>query len=280
MLVIGTLQTASAHKSEVIGDYKIEVGWEKEPPLVGVDNKIVVIITYAFQHEKTDSAPDPKLAGKYGKGISGLETKLDVAVTLNKEKIPLTMTETDTGGLYAANFAPKYDGYPIVHVFAMVNETPIEVDFHPERVEDGTIIQTMTSDGSLNAQILATTPQRDRRMLIMLEFTDKEGKLAEHVNYDILATQNEIEILSKTKLHSEDGLAKHTTMMLNSSEPVQVQLKILGVGLPGDELNWIGPANEVITIQVVPEFGPFWVLILASIMGTAIIITKNVKRSV
>lgn len=280
MLVIGTLQTASAHKSEVIGDYKIEVGWEKEPPLVGVDNKIVVIITYAFQHEKTDSVPDPKLAGKYGKGISGLETKLDVAVTLNKEKIPLTMTETGTAGLYAANFAPKYDGYPIVHVFAMVNETPIEVDFHPERVEDGTIIRTMTSDGSLNAQILATTPQRDRRMLIMLEFTDKEGKLAEHVNYDILATQNEIEILSKTKLHSEDGLAKHTTMMLNSSEPVQVQLKILGVGLPGDELNWIGPANEVITIQVVPEFGPFWVLILASIMGTAIIITKNVKRSV
>ncbi len=280
MLVIGTPQTASAHKSEVIGDYKIEVGWEKEPPLVGVENKIVVIITYAFPHEKTDStSPDPKLVEKYGKGISGLETKLDVSVTLNKEKTPLTMTETSTAGLYAANFAPRYEGYPIVHVFVTVDETPIEIDFHPERVEDGAIIQTTTSDGSLNAQILATAPQPDRRMLIMLEFTDK-GNLVEHVNYDILATQNEIEILSKTKLHSEDGLAKHTTMMLNSSEPAQVQLKILGIGLPGDESNWTGPVNEVITIQVVPEFDPLWVLILASIMGSTIIITKNVKRSV
>ncbi|MBM3904390.1 MAG: hypothetical protein FJ357_04590 [Thaumarchaeota archaeon] len=47
VLVFGMTSGAFAHKSQVISNYEIEVGWENEPPLVGHENAITVMITNA-----------------------------------------------------------------------------------------------------------------------------------------------------------------------------------------------------------------------------------------
>jgi len=49
---ITLIGSAYAHKAEVIGDYKIEVGWKDEPPIAGQENAIEIIVTVATEHDK------------------------------------------------------------------------------------------------------------------------------------------------------------------------------------------------------------------------------------
>jgi hypothetical protein len=268
------LQVASAHKSEVFGDYKIEVGWDKEPPLINVDNKITLEVTYAFPEEKehdtgTISPQD------YGKGVTNLEQNLEISVILNKEKTDLAMTEDkENPGLYYSAFTPAYDGYPVVHVVATIGNAQIEADFHPERVEDGALIHTSTPDGTLNASILVTAPEQNRRMLVMAQFTDQQGNLVENVNYDVFVIQGDQVILSEQNQHSEDGNARHTTEIVQSDQPADISLTILGIGLPDEPQNWTGPAGSTMKIHVVPEFGLHAGIVLVSIMGIIVIAAR------
>ncbi len=52
VLFIGLIDNVSAHKAEVIGDYKINVGWEHEPPVVGITNAVEIIVTVASDFDK------------------------------------------------------------------------------------------------------------------------------------------------------------------------------------------------------------------------------------
>ena len=56
-----------------------------------------------------------------------------------------------------------------------------------------------------------------------------------------------------------------------------VQVKILGLGLPTDDpATWTGPKGETVTAKVVPEFGPLASIILAtSIIGIVAISARN-----
>ncbi|HXW02379.1 MAG TPA: PEFG-CTERM sorting domain-containing protein [Candidatus Nitrosotenuis sp.] len=273
------MTNAYAHKSEVIGDYKVEVGWDVEPPISGINNKITVLITYASSEEKLEATTDDGMTHKYGEGVSGLASNLDVMVTLNKEKTELTLVEDEAvPGLYIGEFTPPTEGYPIVHLFADLKGQIIEVDFHPERVEDGAMIKTVTSDGSINVDLIATAPKLDRWMLIKAQFINDQGNLIDHINYNIVATQNGKQVLS-TSSHSHSGDAKHTTEILSSSDPVDIQIKILGIGLPEDEVNWSGPIGETISLSIVPEFGTFVMLVLTTaIMSIVLMGSKIMQR--
>lgn len=293
---IGLIGNAYAHKSEVVGSYKLEVRWDIEPPIAGIDNKITVMITHAsaeekdaakktdhdkmehtdeeMSHDKMEHEEHDEAEHEHGKGVTGLASELDVTITLNNEKTTLVMIE-DEGmpGLYKADYTPAASGFPIVHFFTEIDGEPIEVDFHPEKVKDGALIQTMTSDGSINVDVIATTPKQDDNMLINVAFKDDDGHLIEHVNYDIIVTQSDVEVLSETNSHSHEGKATHITEELDSDDPVDIQVKILGIGLPDDEANWRGPTGETISVNVVPEFGSIATIVLAvatvSIVGLA-----------
>lgn len=285
-LCAGMVHSASAHKSEVFGDYKIEVGWDKEPPLVNVDNKITIKVTYAFPDEKAQDS-GRVLPQYHGKGVTNLERDLDVSVTVSGQKSDLEIKEDkEETGLYYAEYTPVVDGYPVVHVVAAIGDTHIETDFHPERIEDGAIIKTATADGTLNAVMLVTAPEQNRRMLIMIQFTDKEGKLVEGVNYDMTVMQGGQVILSKENLHSNDGTAKHVTEVVQSDQPADISLIILGIGSLDEPQNWTGPIGNM-KIHVVPEFGQTGI-ILAIVVGIFVMMTRfpkltaklnNMKRS-
>lgn len=273
------MTNAYAHKSEVIGDYKIEVGWDVEPPISGINNKITVLITFVSSEEKLEETTGDEMTHKYGGGVSGLASNLDVMVTLNKEKTALTLVEDDAvPGLYMGEFTPLAEGYPIVHLFADLEGQVIEIDFHPERVEDGAMIKTATTDGSINVDLITTAPKLDRWMLIKAQFTNVQGDLIDHVNYNIVATQNGKQVLS-TSSHSDSGDVKHTTEILSSNDPVDIQIEILGIGLPEDKANWSGPVGETISLNIVPEFGTFAMLVLTTaIMSIVLMGSKIMQR--
>ena len=123
----------------------------------------------------------------------------------------------------------------------------------------------MTQDGSVMVHIDSDAPTKGAESKVSIEFTDADGNPAKHVNFEITATQDGTEVLSKTGQHAHSGITEFTTAALGSDSPLDVQVKILGLGLPTDDpATWTGPKGETVSAKVVPEFGPLAVIILAS----------------
>ncbi len=301
-LVAGLTNNAFAHKSQVVGDYVIEVGWLEEPVIVGIDNAITVTITPATEDDKVNAetmndtaneskdsshdemkSTDTVNVGEHHEeehiesGLAGLESILEVTMTLDGEKTILAMTEDhDNPGTYIGKFTPSVTGHPMVHIFTTINDSPVEATIHPEEIEDGAVFDQVSSDGSVNVHVITTAPAKDKAMTVKLAFTDEWGNTIEHANYDISATQNNESVLLETEVHTDTGENQHLTSSLASDEPVDVQVIILGIGLENDKVNWSGPQEELFPLHVTPEFGPIVMIIL----GVAIVATVGLRSKI
>jgi hypothetical protein len=157
-VAIGLVGNAYAHKDQIIGDYKIEVGWVKEPPVAGKANAIEVNIVKAStsdkksatSHDGHDAESDKKkhdhdekkTTKKKSKhshkaaGVKGLAKSLEIDITLNDEKTTLKVVEDKKqSGRYTAKYTPDAEGHPTVHIYAKIKTSEIEGSFHPEKVE-------------------------------------------------------------------------------------------------------------------------------------------------
>lgn len=136
---------------------------------------------------------------------------------------------------------------------------------------------TMTTDGSVNVKVGSAKPTADEELALDVEFTDSDGKAISHVNYDITAMQDGKEVLTMSGEHTHTGNANYKTSKLSSDSPVDVQIKILGIGLPDDQANWKSPKDETVSVQVVPEFGQIAMMILAVAIVSIVAVTARSK---
>ena len=113
---------------------------------------------------------------------------------------------------------------------------------------------------------------------VSVEFTDMDGNAVEHVNYDVMATQDGTTILDETGVHDHDGVMDHTTMELamaaSDATPVDVQVTFNGFGI---DPPFTGPIGEVATKQVVPEFGTIAMMILGISIISIIAVTAKIR---
>jgi len=212
--------------------------------------------------------------GPLENGVSGLASTLEVTVTLNDEKTTLTMSkDPENPGMYTGQFTPTSVGYPTVHVFTTISDAPIEATFHPEEVSDGASFNQASSDGTVNVNIITTAPTQGEGMLVKMAFTDADGNPLEHVNYAVTATQNGKSVLDVSDGHAMAGNDEQSTTELASDDPVDVQVKILGIGLPDDKASWSGPSEDLSTVHVTPEFGP----VVMAMFGIGIVATIGLR---
>jgi len=136
---------------------------------------------------------------------------------------------------------------------------------------------TMTTDGSVNVKVDSAKPTADEELALDVEFTDSDGKAISHVNYDITAMQDGKEVLTMSGEHTHTGNTNYKTSKLSSDNPVDVQIKILGIGLPNDQANWKSPKDETVSVQVVPEFGQVAMMILAVAIVSIVAVTARSK---
>ncbi len=115
-------------------------------------------------------------------------------------------------------------------------------------------------------------------MTVSVEFTLMDGDAVEHVNYDVIATQDGTTILDETGVHDHDGVMEHTTtalpMAASDASPVDVQVTFNGFGI---DPPFTGPIGEVATKQVVPEFGTIAMMILAVSIISIIAVTAKTR---
>ena len=124
----------------------------------------------------------------------------------------------------------------------------------------------MLSDGTM-VSIWTSTPTAGEMMEISIEFKD-----AEHVNHDIMVTQNGEEVLHDEGAHHHEGTGMHTTAALSSSDPVDITITFQGYGI--DEKT--GPiGEEVVFSNVVPEFGTIAMMIPAVAIISIVAVTAK-----
>lgn len=167
---------------------------------------------------------------------------------------------------------PWMQGIVIVQAAAM--------DDHDDDMEDHgmeTHAMAMTSDGMWTVNINTGKPTAGEELALEVSFEDEAGN-SEHTNYEITATQDGVVVLSEEGHAHPGGSSLHATDALESDSPVDVQVTILGFGLPdSDPSTWTGPVGETVSIQVVPEFGTIAMMILAVAIISIVAVTARSK---
>ncbi len=141
-----------------------------------------------------------------------------------------------------------------------------------------TVVHGLSSDGKVRVELVTTEkPMAGKPISFDVKFRDASGGgMKQHTNYEITISQEGSSVLSATGQHVHEGMGKHTTKPLSSDKPVDVSVKLLGFGLPDDKANWAGPKGEMMTFQVVPEFGTIAIMVLAmSVVATIVLRSKS-----
>jgi predicted secreted protein with PEFG-CTERM motif len=184
-------------------------------------------------------------------------------------------------------FSHKFDEAGTFNYFCMVHPWMTGVvtvqgeTSHAEEEVSGTEMKTnvngMSADGSVHVSIESSIPTANEAMTIHAKFTDANGNAIQHINYAITAMQDGTEVLSVPNAHEHEGEGMHTTDTLTTDSPVDIQVTILGIGLPDEEANWTGPKGDVVSMQVVPEFGTIAALVLAISIVSIIAVTAKTR---
>ncbi|MGI0008341.1 MAG: hypothetical protein ACRD92_01830, partial [Nitrosopumilaceae archaeon] len=186
---------------------------------------------------------------------------------------------------------PKGIAHYIIHVYGTgpdgaapdttkSGSLAIDIDVAEGSEEDGimeskeTYVSAMSADGSVRIDIESGIPAAGEEITISVTFTDADENAIKHINYDITAMQDGTEVLSESGMHKHSGDAMHVTNALTSDSPVDVQVTILGIGLPGEEAKWSGPIGDVVSLQVVPEFPVSIMIIMALVVTAGVVITR------
>ena len=136
---------------------------------------------------------------------------------------------------------------------------------------DQIMAEIQTSDGIANEV-----------MTIDLTLTDLDGNGIEHITYNIKATQGSDVVLDEEgHMHKGTLTNSHTTTSLpaDASDSMPVEITIESVGFGHDEL-YVDVPGEIVTKQVVPEFGTIAAMILAVAIISIIAISAKSRLSI
>ena len=204
-----------------------------------------------------DTAAHTVTAGSAADGPSGV---FDSSLFMAGTSFSFVFEEAGTYP-YFCMVHPWMEGIVVVQEASGEEDKHEDEDMHMDdevHMEGAASATGMMSDGT-KVSVWASEPMAGEMMEITIEFADSE-----HVNHDIMVTQNGETVLDDMGAHHHKGAGVHTTAPLSSSDPVDITITFQGYGV--DEMT--GPIGEEVQFSnVVPEFGTIAMVIL----GVAII---------
>ena len=133
-------------------------------------------------------------------------------------------------------YAPLIVFFILVFSFSYISTSFATLDF-PEEISIEIIAPETVSAGE--------------RILVDVEILDKNGKKAEHVNYDIIVTQGDKIIIDEHDVHSMDGGGTHLIPPLSrdatDKNPLEIMVTFQGFGMQKVK---VGPIGEVAILKV------------------------------
>ena len=144
LISVGMLTPSFAHTTVEVEQYKIEVGWSIEPPVVGIRNDIVVKIT-----ESGDSE------GTY-RGITSAFKNLDGTVMYGGATKSIDFSGDPKPGYYFSSIIPTKTGSYLMDLQGEIRDVIINVQIPIEDVESTSVLDfpPRSSEGSTDVSAL------------------------------------------------------------------------------------------------------------------------------
>ena len=144
LISVGMLTPSFAHTTVEVEQYKIEVGWSIEPPVVGIRNDIVVKIT-----ESGDSE------GTY-RGITSAFKNLDGTVMYGGASKTIDFSGDPKPGYYFSSIIPTKTGSYLMDLQGEIRDVIINVQIPMEDVESTSVLDfpPTSSEGSTDVSAL------------------------------------------------------------------------------------------------------------------------------
>jgi hypothetical protein len=134
------VNTAHAHKAQIVGNYKLDVGWQTEPPTANEPNAIEIVISIAsdFDKQRYDAIYFESSTTASKDDITGIAGDLEVDIKVeNGKKTFLSLIEDpETLGTYYGEYTPQESGHTKVHIYGIIKGSEFEATFNPEKVEE------------------------------------------------------------------------------------------------------------------------------------------------
>jgi predicted secreted protein with PEFG-CTERM motif len=206
----------------------------------------------------TDTAAHTFTAGSASEGPSG---EFDSGLVMAASSFEWTPTAVGQVSYFCMV-------HPWMVGLIVVQEAGTEENVDEETHDEESSVTGMLSD-STKISVTASAPVVDEKMNISMDFAGKE-----HVNGDIVVTQNGEVVLEQTGAHSMDGKFALETAPLKSADPVDITVTFQGYGT--DEKT--GPiGEEVVFSNVVPEFGTVAMMILVVSIISIVAVTAKTR---
>ena len=159
----------------------------------------------------------------------------------------------------------------------MTSTGPISIDEPIKDITGVNMIKGMSADGKIIVEVSSTMPTSGSASQIKVDFVDVMENSIQHVNYDITVTQNGETVLDEPNAHTHTGIKYHETKVLDYDSPLDIEITLLGLGLPGEQVAWKGPQGEMIEFMAVPEFGTIASLVLVATISAVVVLGAKSK---
>jgi len=142
----------------------------------------------------------------------------------------------------------------------------------------------MSKDGTTTINIATSTVTSGKPLSIALSFIDAKSSFGQtqikmqKQNYEIIIKQTGQIIFDKTSYAVAGDDMLTTPDVLKSSEPVDIEIKLLGQGDPTNPKAWIGSTDSIMATSIVPEFGPIVISALVIAFASIIIFARLGQR--
>ena len=141
LLVASGLSSAYAHKTITVKNLEIEVGWQDEPPLVGLLN--------AITFEMNENTPDGQ------SGIKNAFKNLVATIKSGGLEKTLDIDSDPQAGHYHSKIIPTRTGSLVIELKGNINGIPIDSEITIEDVEDKSLLAFPDTTGSSDQDVVA-----------------------------------------------------------------------------------------------------------------------------
>lgn len=159
----------------------------------------------------------------------------------------------------------------------MTSSGPVTLDEPIRDITGVNMIKGMSADGKIIVEVSSSMPIPGSSSQVKVDFVDAMENSIQHVNYDITVTQNGEIVLDEPNAHTHTGIKYHETQVLNSDSPLDIEITLLGLGLPGEQVTWKGPQGEMMQFMAVPEFGTIASLVLVATVSVVVVLGARSK---
>ncbi|MEK0319888.1 MAG: hypothetical protein QQN61_02190 [Nitrosopumilus sp.] len=140
---IGMIIPSFAHTSIEVGQYEIEVGWEIEPPVVGIRNDIILKITEPGETQ-----------GSY-KGVTNVFKNLEATAMYGGATKKIDFNSDPRLGYYFSPIIPTKTGSYFLDLKGEINGTILDVQIPIEDVESTSVLDFPLSSTESSTDITA-----------------------------------------------------------------------------------------------------------------------------